>query len=148
MNTNDRNAVSDDTVPAGSRPADPKNPAGRPHGTTSDQILEMESEGQAAKPGTASPAVSSGGHPPAAGEPATSAPPHKDHLGRPGAVNHLPESLPAPDAPGSDGPALSPQNPSSMPRAEDDAEVHAHSPEFNDAPGSGRHRGEKKPDRR
>ena len=29
----------------------PTNPKGLPHGTTQDQISEMESEGQAAKPG-------------------------------------------------------------------------------------------------
>lgn len=31
--------------------ADPKNPASKPHGTTTDQITEMESEGQAQTPG-------------------------------------------------------------------------------------------------
>lgn len=72
--------------------------------------------------------------------------PHKDDTGRPSAVNHLPTPLPAPDAPGSDGPAITPQNPSSMPRGEDDREVHDHSPEFNDFPGSGKHRFES-PDR-
>lgn len=66
--------------------------------------------------------------------------PHKDDTGRPAAVNHLPTPLPSPDAPGSDGPAITPQVPSSMPRAEDDTEVHDHSPEFNDPPGSGKHR--------
>lgn len=66
--------------------------------------------------------------------------PRKDDTGRPAAVNHLPTPLPSPEAPGSDGPAITPQNPSSMPRGEDDAEVHDHSPEFNDSPGSGKHR--------
>jgi hypothetical protein len=36
-------------------------------------------------------------------------------------------------------PGISPQTPGSMPRAEDDVETWAHSPEFHDRPGSGRH---------
>ena len=42
-------------------------------------------------------------------------------------------------APGEDGPPISPLDPSSMPRAEDDAESMANSPEFHDQPGSGKH---------
>ncbi len=34
-------------------------------------------------------------------------------------------------------PGIDPTNPSSMPRAEDDVETRAHSPEFHDRPGSG-----------
>ena len=41
-------------------------------------------------------------------------------------------------APGQDGPPISPLDPSSMPRGEDDAETFANSPEFNDVPGSGK----------
>jgi hypothetical protein len=41
-------------------------------------------------------------------------------------------------APGEDGPPISPVDPSSMPRGEDDAETMANSPEFNDVPGSGK----------
>jgi hypothetical protein len=40
-------------------------------------------------------------------------------------------------APGEDGPPISPLDPSSMPRSEDDAETMANSPEFHDVPGSG-----------
>ena len=36
-------------------------------------------------------------------------------------------------------PGISPEAPGSMPRAEDDAHTLAHSPEFHDRPGSGRH---------
>ena len=36
-------------------------------------------------------------------------------------------------------PGISPLTPSSMPRAEDDGETWAHSPEFHDRPGSGKH---------
>ena len=35
-------------------------------------------------------------------------------------------------------PGISPQVPGSMPRAEDDVDTLAHSPEFHDRPGSGR----------
>lgn len=38
---------------------------------------------------------------------------------------------------------ISPQDPGSMPRAEDDADTLAHSPEFHDRPGSGRHTAER-----
>jgi hypothetical protein len=40
-------------------------------------------------------------------------------------------------------PGISPDDPGSMPRAEDDAETYAHSPEFHDRPGSGRHTDER-----
>jgi hypothetical protein len=43
-------------------------------------------------------------------------------------------------APGEDGPPISPLDPSSMPRGEDDAETMANSPEFHDVPGSGKDR--------
>lgn len=36
-------------------------------------------------------------------------------------------------------PGISPGTPSSMPRAEDDGDTLAHSPEFHDRPGSGKH---------
>ena len=36
-------------------------------------------------------------------------------------------------------PGINAQTPSSMPRAEDDEATRAHSPEFNDRPGSGKH---------
>ena len=36
-------------------------------------------------------------------------------------------------------PGISPQSPGRMPRAEDDEATRAHSPDFNDRPGSGRH---------
>jgi len=36
--------------------ADPKTPATKPHGTTEDQIKEMESEGQAQQPAPVTPA--------------------------------------------------------------------------------------------
>ena len=36
-------------------PDDPQNPASKPHGTTTDQINEMESEGQARTPGQPAP---------------------------------------------------------------------------------------------
>lgn len=36
-------------------------------------------------------------------------------------------------------PGISPATPDSMPRAEDDLETWAHSPEFHDRPGSGKH---------
>ena len=36
-------------------------------------------------------------------------------------------------------PGISPRIPSSMPRAEDDADTWAQSPEFHDRPGSGKH---------
>ena len=36
-------------------------------------------------------------------------------------------------------PGINAQTPSSMPRAEDDDATRAHSPEFNDRPGSGKH---------
>ena len=39
-------------------PIDPKTPAGKPHGTTSDQVNEMESEGQALTPGQPAPVES------------------------------------------------------------------------------------------
>jgi hypothetical protein len=42
-------------------------------------------------------------------------------------------------AAGEDAPPISPLDPSSMPRAEDDDESKANSPEFNDRPGSGKH---------
>lgn len=35
---------------------DPKNPATKPHGTTDDQVKEMESEGQAQQPAPVDPA--------------------------------------------------------------------------------------------
>jgi hypothetical protein len=41
-------------------------------------------------------------------------------------------------------PGISPQNPGTMPRAEDDVETRAHSPEFHDRPGSGRDTDERK----
>ena len=41
-------------------------------------------------------------------------------------------------APGEDGPPISPLDPSSMPRGEDDAATMANSPEFHDVPGSGK----------
>jgi hypothetical protein len=44
----------------------------------------------------------------------------------------------SPDRPGIDA-----QNPSSMPRAEDDERTRARSPEFHDRPGSGRHVGDR-----
>jgi len=34
---------------------DPKNPAAKPHGTTEDQVKEMESEGQAQQPAPVKP---------------------------------------------------------------------------------------------
>jgi len=37
------------------------------------------------------------------------------------------------------GPGINAQTPDSMPRAEDDAATRAHSPEFHDRPGSGKH---------
>jgi hypothetical protein len=55
-------------------PADPtpaENPTTQPHGTTQDQVAEMESEGQAPKPGQPAPS------PPGAG--ATSKPDQKDN---------------------------------------------------------------------
>ena len=36
-------------------------------------------------------------------------------------------------------PGISPQTPGRMPRAEDDEVTRAHSPDFNDRPGSGKH---------
>jgi hypothetical protein len=36
-------------------------------------------------------------------------------------------------------PGISPQTPGRMPRAEDDEATRAHSPDFNDRPGSGKH---------
>jgi hypothetical protein len=36
-------------------------------------------------------------------------------------------------------PGISPRTPGSMPRAEDDVDTWAHSPEFHDRPGSGKH---------
>jgi hypothetical protein len=36
-------------------------------------------------------------------------------------------------------PGISPTSPGSMPRAEDDVDTWAHSPEFHDRPGSGKH---------
>jgi hypothetical protein len=36
-------------------------------------------------------------------------------------------------------PGINPQTPESMPRAEDDESTRAHSPEFHDRPGSGKH---------
>ena len=36
-------------------------------------------------------------------------------------------------------PGINAQTPSTMPRAEDDTETRAHSPEFHDRPGSGKH---------
>jgi hypothetical protein len=36
-------------------------------------------------------------------------------------------------------PGINAQTPESMPRAEDDESTRAHSPEFNDRPGSGKH---------
>jgi hypothetical protein len=36
-------------------------------------------------------------------------------------------------------PGISPQSPGRMPRAEDDEATRAHSPDFNDRPGSGKH---------
>jgi hypothetical protein len=37
------------------------------------------------------------------------------------------------------GPGINAQTPDSMPRAEDDVATRAHSPEFHDRPGSGKH---------
>ena len=37
------------------------------------------------------------------------------------------------------GPGINAQTPGSMPRAEDDEATRAHSPEFHDRPGSGKH---------
>jgi len=37
---------------------DPKNAATKPHGTTEDQVKEMESEGQAQQPGPVAPVTS------------------------------------------------------------------------------------------
>ena len=62
----------------------------------------------------------------------------------PKALNNISiESVPLPQA----MQCFTPQNPASMPRSEDDREVHDHSPEFNDLPGSGKHRFES-PERR
>jgi hypothetical protein len=36
-------------------------------------------------------------------------------------------------------PGISPQSPGRIPRAEDDEATRAHSPDFNDRPGSGKH---------
>ena len=36
-------------------------------------------------------------------------------------------------------PGISPRSPGRMPRAEDDEATRAHSPDFNDRPGSGKH---------
>jgi hypothetical protein len=41
------------------------------------------------------------------------------------------------------GPGIDSQSPGSMPRAEDDKETRARSPEFHDRPGSGRHVGDR-----
>jgi len=38
-------------------PLDPTNPASKPHGTTKDQISEMEGEGQAQAPGQEPPPI-------------------------------------------------------------------------------------------
>ena len=48
MNSNDIKKNANDP-PAAVTPV--QNPASQPHGTTQDQVNEMESEGQAAKPG-------------------------------------------------------------------------------------------------
>ena len=48
MNSNDIKKNANDP-PAAATPV--QNPAGQPHGTTQDQVNEMESEGQAMKPG-------------------------------------------------------------------------------------------------
>ena len=40
-------------------------------------------------------------------------------------------------------PGINAQTPNSMPRAEDDEESRAHSPEFHDRPGSGKHTAER-----
>jgi len=53
---------------------------------------------------------------------------------------HGPEGVPV-DAPDNDAPALSPHAVSRMHRAEDDAEVFAHSPEFTDQPAPSPDRG-------
>jgi hypothetical protein len=52
---------------------------------------------------------------------------------QPTSVPRGPEGVPV-DAPDNDAPALSPHAVSRMPRAEDDAEVFANSPEFTDQP--------------
>jgi hypothetical protein len=56
--------------------------------------------------------------------------------GSPGLNSNVQEMV---HAPGEDGPPISPLEPSSMPRAEEDDETMANSPEFNDQPGSGKH---------
>lgn len=38
------------TSPTQKKPADPKNPATKPHGTTADQVAAMEAEGQGQVP--------------------------------------------------------------------------------------------------
>ena len=48
MNSNDIKKNANDP-PAAVTPV--QNPASQPHGTTQDQVKEMESEGQATKPG-------------------------------------------------------------------------------------------------
>ena len=48
MSSNDTKKKANDPPAAGTRP---QNPASQPHGTTQDQVNEMESEGQATKPG-------------------------------------------------------------------------------------------------
>jgi hypothetical protein len=40
-------------------------------------------------------------------------------------------------------PGINAQTPGSMPRAEDDEDTRAHSPEFHDRPGSGKHTADK-----
>lgn len=98
-----------------SAPEDPGGPAGKPHATTEDQISEMESEGQAQ---------------PQADEVDTNKGTRED--------THVTKK----DSP--QGPGIDAQDPSSMPRAEDDESTRAHSPEFHDRPGSGKNISERK----
>ena len=53
----DEPSVSDHPGGANDAPVlDPRNPASKPHGTTMDQVANMESEGQAQTPGQKPPA--------------------------------------------------------------------------------------------
>jgi hypothetical protein len=100
-------------------PVNPRDDAGLPHATTEDQINEMESEG----PGQTAP-------PPASSPKRSEAPMNPRKTTRKDTHVTKEES---PVKPGIDA-----QNPSSMPRAEDDEFTRAHSPEFHDRPGSGK----------
>jgi hypothetical protein len=68
-----------------------------------------------------------------------SPPDAKDEQPAPGGTLNIPAKQMV-HAPGEDGPPISPVEPSSMPRAEDDAESMRNSPEYTDKPGSGKHR--------